>query len=179
MHPSRSHPPLRSDRIARDLDPGGETARESHTVPRQRWVWASVSARTHGRTRGLDLDLIMEVYRGRASCSNALVRPASVGAVSTPSRRSSRWRETTRRRRRLRAEEARATTTTLAEGEGEGDSDGSFDHVMMADLGTADLASLVASNKYKGWLLDQVRLCTCVVATPIIPYLSILLLTPL
>ena len=104
----------------------------------------------------------MEVYRGRASCSNALVRPASVGAVSTPSRRSSRWRETTRRRRRLRAEEARATTTTLAEGEGEGegDSDGSFDHVMMADLGTADLASLVASNKYKGWLLDQVRLCT-------------------
>ena len=123
----------------------------------------------------------MEVYRGRASCSNALVRPASVGAVSSPSRRSSRWRETTRRRRRLRAEEARATTTTLAEGEGEGegDSDGSFDHVMMADLGTADLASLVASNKYKGWLLDQVRLCTCVVATPIIPYLSILLLTPL
>ena len=137
--------------------------------------------RTHGRTRGLDLDLIMEVYRGRASCSNALVRPASVGAVSTPSRRSSRWRETTTRRRRLRAEEARATTTTLAEGEGEGegDSDGSFDHLMMADLGTADLASLVASNKYKGWLLDQVRLCTCVVASPIIPYLSILLLTPL
>ena len=43
---------------------------------------------------------------------------------------------------------------------GEGDSDGSFDHVMMSDLGTADLASLVASNKYKGWLLDQVRLCT-------------------